>query len=128
VVLRQLDLGKLSPDARASLQQQFEAMVVLDIITRNTDRGNDNWLIKHEKATDTTPETITVAAIDNGFVKFCFNSWVTLSFDVLSQAFLFHSSIRTTGECILTIGAICHWCVRGVVVMFRFFILSWRKT
>ena len=41
-------------------------MVVLDYITRNTDRGNDNWLIRHDKATDKTPETIAIAAIDNG--------------------------------------------------------------
>ena len=28
-------------------QRQFEYLVCLDYITRNTDRGNDNWLIKH---------------------------------------------------------------------------------
>ena len=30
---------------------QFECLVVLDYITRNTDRGNDNWLIKYERPT-----------------------------------------------------------------------------
>ena len=50
VVLRRLDLAALSPPARASLQLQFEAMVALDYITRNTDRGNDNWLLRHERA------------------------------------------------------------------------------
>lgn len=67
-------------------QLQFERLVVLDYIIRNTDRGNDNWLIKYEQPsivngntvsaqvelTDTSdwnlvqlPE-ISIAAIDNG--------------------------------------------------------------
>ncbi len=32
-----------------SFQLLFEKLVVLDYIIRNTDRGNDNWLIKYEK-------------------------------------------------------------------------------
>lgn len=28
---------------------QFERLVVLDYIIRNTDRGNDNWLIKYDQ-------------------------------------------------------------------------------
>jgi hypothetical protein len=31
------------------MQLMFERLVVLDYIIRNTDRGNDNWLIKYEK-------------------------------------------------------------------------------
>ncbi len=31
------------------LQHKFERLVVLDYITRNTDRGNDNWLVKYER-------------------------------------------------------------------------------
>lgn len=30
-------------------QLQFERLVVLDYIIRNTDRGNDNWLIRYEQ-------------------------------------------------------------------------------
>uniref|UniRef100_A0A0N5AFE6 Phosphatidylinositol 4-kinase type 2 n=1 Tax=Syphacia muris TaxID=451379 RepID=A0A0N5AFE6_9BILA len=60
---------------------QFERMVVLDYIIRNTDRGNDNWLIKYEPSSapvipqDPTPsntkedaesETELLVAIDNG--------------------------------------------------------------
>lgn len=30
-------------------QLQFERLVILDYIIRNTDRGNDNWLIKYEQ-------------------------------------------------------------------------------
>ncbi|XP_055955512.1 phosphatidylinositol 4-kinase type 2-beta [Patella vulgata] len=53
----------------------FERLVVLDYIIRNTDRGNDNWLINYEPASADqgdeewsmveNPE-ISIAAIDNG--------------------------------------------------------------
>ena len=56
------------------LQLQFEKLVVLDYIIRNTDRGNDNWLINYQKAMDGSEDgeippveaSIAVAAIDNG--------------------------------------------------------------
>lgn len=39
------------PDATLKeFQLQFEKLVCLDYITRNTDRGNDNWLIRYEPA------------------------------------------------------------------------------
>ncbi len=40
----------LSEQEARHFQAQFERLVVLDYIIRNTDRGNDNWLIKYEKA------------------------------------------------------------------------------
>lgn len=48
--------------------------MVLDYIIRNTDRGNDNWLINYQKAMDGSEDgeippveaSIAVAAIDNG--------------------------------------------------------------
>ena len=75
--------SKLSIDPLIILQLQFERLVVLDYIIRNTDRGNDNWLIKYTKPggskqgtpTKEDPESpeepqshtpIDVAAIDNG--------------------------------------------------------------
>lgn len=36
-------------EVMTEFQHQFERLVVLDYIIRNTDRGNDNWLIKYEK-------------------------------------------------------------------------------
>ncbi|KAJ8365345.1 hypothetical protein SKAU_G00141760 [Synaphobranchus kaupii] len=56
---------------------QFERLVVLDYIIRNTDRGNDNWLVKYDcpmdigGARDTDwvvvkEPIIKIAAIDNG--------------------------------------------------------------
>ncbi|KAF8355942.1 hypothetical protein PRIPAC_97565 [Pristionchus pacificus] len=38
------------PVTQTHFQQQFERMVILDYIIRNTDRGNDNWLIKYDQA------------------------------------------------------------------------------
>ncbi|GMT05897.1 hypothetical protein PENTCL1PPCAC_28071, partial [Pristionchus entomophagus] len=38
------------PVTQTHFQLQFERMVILDYIIRNTDRGNDNWLIKYEQA------------------------------------------------------------------------------
>ena len=40
--------------------------MVLDYIIRNTDRGNDNWLINYKKAKEDSPASLQVAAIDNG--------------------------------------------------------------
>lgn len=51
--------------ASVDVQRQFERLVVLDYLIRNTDRGMDNWLIKITEV-DGVPESIHVAAIDNG--------------------------------------------------------------
>ena len=42
--------------------------MVLDYIIRNTDRGNDNWLIRYikGKVEEEEESSISVAAIDNG--------------------------------------------------------------
>lgn len=45
--LRRFENEQLSPALAKSFQLQFERLVVLDYIIRNTDRGNDNWLIKY---------------------------------------------------------------------------------
>lgn len=45
--LRRFEQEPLSPSLAKSFQLQFEKLVVLDYIIRNTDRGNDNWLIKY---------------------------------------------------------------------------------
>uniref|UniRef100_A0A8B9XMD4 Phosphatidylinositol 4-kinase type 2 n=1 Tax=Bos mutus grunniens TaxID=30521 RepID=A0A8B9XMD4_BOSMU len=67
----------LPENIRKQFQSQFERLVVLDYIIRNTDRGNDNWLIRCEKQThedeitdtkwtDDKETLIKIAAIDNG--------------------------------------------------------------
>ncbi|VDN51489.1 unnamed protein product [Dracunculus medinensis] len=46
------------PVTRKQLQLEFEKLVVLDYIIRNTDRGNDNWLIKYEPADTHIPQKL----------------------------------------------------------------------
>ena len=57
-------------EVQEHFQFQFEKLVCLDYIIRNTDRGNDNWLIRYDKeavAGGRSPEEAAqVAAIDNG--------------------------------------------------------------
>ncbi|KAI3407168.2 LSB6 [Candida oxycetoniae] len=64
-----------SKDAMLQFQQEIEKMVILDYIMRNTDRGNDNWMIKVEWVEITRDETkqiktmrpyLKIGAIDNG--------------------------------------------------------------
>lgn len=47
--LRRWESDPLPEAVRKQFQLQFEKLVILDFIIRNTDRGNDNWLIKYEK-------------------------------------------------------------------------------
>jgi len=74
----------LSETSRAEFQLQFERLCVLDYLTRNTDRGADNWLIKYEQEREAEgssnpssennqgdwamikPPSVKIAAIDNG--------------------------------------------------------------
>jgi len=75
--LRRFESDPLPANTAKQFQKQFERLVVLDYIIRNTDRGNDNWLINYEKpdveANDEEGEwsmvkrpDIFIAAIDNG--------------------------------------------------------------
>ncbi|XP_062069098.1 phosphatidylinositol 4-kinase type 2-beta [Lepus europaeus] len=77
--LRKFEADPLPENIRKQFQSQFERLVVLDYIIRNTDRGNDNWLIRYEKEkcdkkTDLEESNwindkeslIKIAAIDNG--------------------------------------------------------------
>ena len=51
IQLEEIKANGLSPHLERVLQLEFERLVVLDYIIRNTDRGNDNWLMKYEKPT-----------------------------------------------------------------------------
>lgn len=53
---------ELSPALVESFLHQFQRMVLLDYIIRNTDRNNDNWLVQFK----TEEEKVRIAAIDNG--------------------------------------------------------------
>ncbi|ESO03605.1 hypothetical protein HELRODRAFT_79999 [Helobdella robusta] len=74
--LRKFEAEPLPANELKSFQLQFEKLVVLDYVIRNTDRGNTNWLIKYEKepssninnsnnSVEPKPK-ILIAAIDNG--------------------------------------------------------------
>ncbi len=49
VYLEEFRNNPLPPHMEKKLQLQFERLVVLDYIIRNTDRGNENWLIYYKK-------------------------------------------------------------------------------
>lgn len=51
--LRRFEQEPLTTKLANSFQLQFERLVVLDYIIRNTDRGNDNWLIRYVRPTGT---------------------------------------------------------------------------
>lgn len=66
--LKKWNWDALSEEFKVSFQHQFESLVVLDYLIRNTDRGMDNWLIRCEvgEAGEQAPTSVQVAAIDNG--------------------------------------------------------------
>nr|CAH7728168.1 unnamed protein product [Callosobruchus chinensis] len=85
--LRRFEVDPLVPSIAQKFQMQFERLVVLDYIIRNTDRGNDNWLIKYDQPATANGNTVSaqvdqhvsqrniienglldikIAAIDNG--------------------------------------------------------------
>ena len=47
--LRRFEQEPLTDELQTEFQLQFERLVVLDYIIRNTDRGNDNWLVKYSQ-------------------------------------------------------------------------------
>ncbi|UJR21725.1 hypothetical protein I4U23_024802 [Adineta vaga] len=48
VFLKQIEQNPLSKEVMERFQKQFEKLVVLDYIIRNTDRNMSNWLVKYD--------------------------------------------------------------------------------
>lgn len=46
--IQHLAANPLSVTDGYEFQLEFERMVILDYIIRNTDRGSDNWLVRYE--------------------------------------------------------------------------------
>ncbi|XP_059218484.1 phosphatidylinositol 4-kinase type 2-alpha isoform X3 [Stomoxys calcitrans] len=73
--LRRFEQEPLSEALTKSFQVQFERLVVLDYIIRNTDRGNDNWLIKYvqpkitKKVNGTGGKTLASSSSSSNEVK-----------------------------------------------------------
>jgi len=59
-LLRRFVTDPLPEETSRDFQHKFEKLVILDYIIRNTDRGNDNWLVRYER-----PE-VTREVDDNG--------------------------------------------------------------
>lgn len=73
--LRRFEQEPLSTRLAQKFQMQFERLVVLDYIIRNTDRGNDNWLIKYDQA----PMKTSVNGSINGSSNSINNNFITLA-------------------------------------------------
>lgn len=71
--LRRFEQEPLSTRMAQKFQLQFERLVVLDYIIRNTDRGNDNWLIKYD-----LPSAKTSNGNHHGSANSVNNNFITL--------------------------------------------------
>ncbi|CAH1722148.1 hypothetical protein AGLY_007588 [Aphis glycines] len=70
--LRRLELAPLPLNLQSRFQIQFERLVVLDYIIRNTDRGNDNWLIRYDQPSLSSSPN---ASLTNSTVSESSNEW-----------------------------------------------------
>lgn len=86
--LRRFEQEPLSTRLSQKFQLQFERLVVLDYIIRNTDRGNDNWLIQYD-----LPSAHASHRSLNGSANSINNNFITLATptNVLSNG-VHHSS------------------------------------
>ncbi|CAG0883484.1 unnamed protein product [Darwinula stevensoni] len=64
--LRQFEIDPLTPLVQTQFQLQFERLVVLDYVIRNTDRGNDNWLISYDPLGDTSAKQTCLVTPPDG--------------------------------------------------------------
>lgn len=74
--LRRFEEDPPSKEVKREFQLQFERLVVLDYIIRNTDRGNDNWLIKYNPPKDVHTNPLTISGDTEGQ-----NNHVTMNTD-----------------------------------------------
>ena len=71
--LRKFESEPLPAELAGHFQRRFERLVILDYIIRNTDRGNDNWLVKYQKPdlvdNNTDTNDITVGCLNFFFFE-----------------------------------------------------------
>lgn len=65
VQLDEFQSEPIHPQLERPFQLQFERLVVLDYIIRNTDRGNYNWLVKYDKPVNHGEDEVTVSTVDH---------------------------------------------------------------
>ena len=63
VWLRRFEEFPPEAEVKLEFQRQFERLVILDYIIRNTDRGNDNWLINYDVKSASTSEDETLNGV-----------------------------------------------------------------
>lgn len=83
--IRRFEHQPLSHSLQKKFQLCFEKLVILDYIIRNTDRGNDNWLIKYIQSSDESSATSTSLQeneLENVSVNFYFVNMLSLVFQV----------------------------------------------
>lgn len=112
--LRKFETDPLPENTRKEFQSQFERLVILDYVIRNTDRGNDNWLVRYEKQDDgldlsdkdsqwtITKESIKIAAIDNG-LAFPFkhpDEWRACKYCILQSSSFWDSNFQRSNFCL----------------------------
>jgi phosphatidylinositol 4-kinase type 2 len=73
--LRRFEQEPLPTKVAQNFQFQFEKLVVLDYIIRNTDRGNDNWLIKYDPPSCQSSKNASL----NGSANSINNNFITLA-------------------------------------------------
>ena len=59
VMLHFMEHNPLPEEAQREFQHQFERLVVLDYIIRNTDRNHDNWLIKYTPPATSASDSVS---------------------------------------------------------------------
>ena len=62
---KRLEKEPMSEEAAALFQDQFERIVILDYVIRNTDRTSENWLMRVKQPDGQQPE-VKIFAIDHG--------------------------------------------------------------
>ncbi|PAA46693.1 hypothetical protein BOX15_Mlig032434g5 [Macrostomum lignano] len=72
--LSRFETEPLPQSVNEEFQYQFEKLVVLDYLIRNTDRGNDNWLISYGKP-EIEAQDDSDPAIDSGLVDELGDDW-----------------------------------------------------
>nr|CAD7202774.1 unnamed protein product [Timema douglasi] len=70
--LRRFEVEPLPAKVQRDFQLKFERLVVLDYIIRNTDRGNDNWLIKYDQPNIQSLNTANGAELEDATVRCCY--------------------------------------------------------
>lgn len=97
--LRRFEQEPLPPKTVTSFQLQFEKLVILDYIIRNTDRGNDNWLIRFEQPKIITAKLpTTVSMIGGGNQQAQTTTLASDIFEIITGSGEFEAASGSNGE------------------------------